>query len=121
MTIIYHITSKTDWHAALTTNSYAADSLASEGFIHCSTAQQVVHTASRLFKGRGDLVLLCIDTAKVNAGIRHENLAGGADLFPHIYGPLEIAAVVAVHDFQPRADGSFEAPAALRATITSVV
>ncbi len=121
MSIIYHIASKTDWEATFSTGLFTADSLSSEGFIHCSTAQQVVHTANRLFRGRADLVLLCIDTTQVRADIRHENLAGGADLFPHIYGPLEIAAVVAVHDFQPRADGSFEAPAALRATITSVV
>ena len=80
MPVIYHITRKTDWEMALAAGSYAADSLATEGFIHCSTAQQVIATANRLFKGRRDLMLLSIDTDRVNAEIRHENLEGGASL-----------------------------------------
>ena len=68
--IIYHITTRSDWRTALTAGSYAAASLAAAGFIHCSTALQVVATANRLFKGRADLLLLCIDTAKVQAEIR---------------------------------------------------
>ena len=109
--MIYHIARQSDWDAALATGAYTADSLATAGFIHCSTAAQVIATANRLFKGRRDLVLLAIDTAKVRADIREENLEGGAELFPHIYGPLEIGAVVACHLFSPRADGSFELPA----------
>jgi len=80
MTIIYHITSKTDWAAARAANSYAADSLASEGFIHCSTAEQVIATANRIFRGRRDLVLLSIDSDRVKPEIRYENLEGGASL-----------------------------------------
>ena len=114
MPIIHHITRKSDWDTALASGSYTADSLATEGFIHCSTAQQVIATANRIFKGRSDLVLLCVDTTKVKVEIRYENLEGGKDLFPHIYGALEIAAVIAVHDFPPRDDGSFELPSALQ-------
>jgi uncharacterized protein (DUF952 family) len=66
-----------------------------------------------LFKGRRDLVLLCVDSKKVHAEVRHENLEGGTDLFPHIYGALAVSAVVAVHPFPPLADGSFELPAQL--------
>jgi len=113
MPIIYHITRKSDWTTALAAGSYAADSLATEGFIHCSTAQQVIATANRIFKGRRDLVLLCVDTDQVKAEIRYENLEGGTNLFPHVYGALEIAAVVAAHDFPPRGDGTFELPPAL--------
>jgi uncharacterized protein (DUF952 family) len=115
MAVIYHITRKTDWDTAVTAGSYAADTLATEGFIHCSTAQQVISTANRLFEGKAGLVLLCIDIAKVNAQIRYENLEGGTNLFPHVYGTLEIAAIRAVHDFPPQADGSFALPRALNA------
>ena len=113
MPVIYHITRRSDWTAALATGSYTADSLATEGFIHCSTAAQVIATANRLFKGRHDLIFLAIDSSKVGAHIRQENLEGGTDLFPHIYGALEVGAVVAVYPFAPRADGSFDPPVAL--------
>ena len=112
--ILYHIARQSDWTAALGAGSYAAASLATEGFIHCSTAQQVIATANRLFKGRPDLVLLCIDSDRLNAEIRHENLEGGTEAFPHVYGVLPIAAVIAMHEFAPRNDGSFELPPALR-------
>jgi len=110
MPIVYHISRKTDWSDALTSGAYTADSLTTEGFIHCSTAEQVIATANRLFKGRRDLVLLSVDTDKVGAEIRHENLEGGTELFPHIYGAISAAAIVRVHDFQPGADGTFALP-----------
>ena len=115
MPVIFHITRKTDWDTTLAAGSYAADTLATEGFIHCSTAKQVIATANRLFKGKTGLVLLCVETDHVKAEIRYENLEGGPRLFPHVYGALEIAAIVAVHDFPPRANGGFELPPELRA------
>ena len=115
MTIIHHITTRADWAVARAANAYTADSLVSEGFIHCSTRGQVIATANRIFKYRHDLVLLCIDSDRVKPEIRYENLEGGSNLFPHIYGALAIDAVVAVHDFPPRADGRFECPPALQA------
>ena len=114
MTIIYHITPRKDWEAARAASTYAADSLATEGFIHCSTAEQVIATADRLFRGRADLVLLCIDTTRVNAEIRYENLEGGASFFPHVYGALDAHSIIAAHSFPSRGDGSFELPPALR-------
>jgi uncharacterized protein (DUF952 family) len=113
MSIIYHITRKSDWDRAMAAGSYAAASLASAGFIHCSTAEQVIATADRLFAGQNDLVLLCVDTDRVAAGIRYENLEGGAPQFPHVYGALEAASIRAIHDFAPQNDGTFNLPAAL--------
>lgn len=113
MTIIYHLSTRAAWQAAAAAGAYTADSLASEGFIHCSTAQQVRATATRIFAGRTDLILLCVDSAQVEPEIRYENLEGGDNLFPHIYGPLAFAAVVAVHDFPPRDDGGFDWPPGL--------
>jgi uncharacterized protein (DUF952 family) len=114
MTIIYHITPRIAWDAARAAGTYAADSLATEGFIHCSTAEQVIATANRLFKGRTGLVLLCIDTTRVNAEIHYENLEGGASLFPHVYGVLAADSIIAARDFPPRSDGTFALPPALR-------
>ena len=110
LSVIYHITTNADWERARATGSYAADSLSTEGFIHCSTAQQVIATANRIFKGRRDLVLLCVDTSRVKPEIRYENLEGGSNLFPHVYGALEVAAIVSMHDFPPQDDGSFTLP-----------
>ena len=110
---IYHITRKTDWETALAAGPYAADSLATQGYIHCSTAEQVIATANRLFRARRDLVLLCVETNRVKAEIRYENLEGGTNLFPHVYGALEIASILAVHDFPPQDNGCFKLPPAL--------
>ena len=110
MSVIFHIATRADWAAAQAAGAYTADSLISEGFIHCSTAEQVIATANRIFRGRRDLVLLSVETSRVAAEIRYENLEGGTQLFPHIYGALTVEAVVAVHDFPPSADGSFALP-----------
>jgi len=110
MTTILHIARKMDWEQARAEGSYRADTLASEGFIHCSTPEQVIPVANHLFRGQPDLVLLVIDRDKVRAPIRDENLEGGTTLYPHIYGPLNLDAVRSVLDFPPRDDGSFELP-----------
>jgi uncharacterized protein (DUF952 family) len=112
VTAIYHITRRIDWERARSAGTYIADSLTSEGFIHCSTAEQVIATANRLFRSRHGLVLLCIETSKVQAEIRYENLEGGVILFPHVYGALDTGAIVEVRDFPPGADGTFEFPPA---------
>ena len=89
--------------------------LAEEGFIHCSHAHQVVPVADAIYRGTPGLVLLVIDPAAVRAEIREEALCNSGERFPHIYGPLNVDAVVDVLPFEPTADGSFELPASLRA------
>ena len=108
--IIFHIACKTTWAHALAIGSYTADSLAIEGFIHCSTAQQVIATANRLFRGRRDLVLLCVDTNRLSPKIRYENLEGGTNLFPHVYGALNVDSIAAIYDFPPSDNGCFDLP-----------
>jgi uncharacterized protein (DUF952 family) len=105
--MIYHIAAREDWDTAKVTGEYTTVSLQSEGFIHCSTAGQVQATANRFFRGRQDLVLLNIDEKKVSAEIKYENLEGGKDLFPHIYGPLPIEAIIRTLDLTPNPDGFF--------------
>ncbi|HEX6622659.1 MAG TPA: DUF952 domain-containing protein, partial [Pyrinomonadaceae bacterium] len=66
--------------------------------------------ADTLFRGRKGLVLLEIETRRVRAEIRHENCEGGQELFPHIYGALDLGSVVRVAAFEPEEDGSFVMP-----------
>lgn len=87
---LFHITTRAAWEAA--TGEYRAPSLAEVGFIHLSTAEQWPATLARFFAGQRDLVLLEIDPSGLP--IRFERADG--DDFPHLYGPLPVAAVRAV-------------------------
>ena len=109
--IIYHITRKEKLQTGQAGSDYTGDTLQTEGFIHCSTAAQVIEVANRRFKGQPGLVLLVIETGLVRPEIRYENLESGSALFPHIYGPLNVYAVVRVVEFAPNADGKFVLPA----------
>lgn len=121
MPIVFHIASQAEWDAARAAGSYRPASLVHDGFIHCSTAAQIVGSADRYFRGRRDVVLLCIDESRVAGALRHEPPAviGGApdrrtgELFPHLYGALALDAVVRVVPFPCRDDGSFALPADL--------
>lgn len=110
MSVILHIAKKDDWIEAQASGSYRVGSLATQGFIHCSTPEQVIAVANSVFHGQRDLVLLGIDTAKVAAEIKLECPAGGKEPYPHIYGPLNVDAVTHVIDFIPLPDGTFELP-----------
>lgn len=108
MGVILHIAKRENWEEAKLRKVYRGDTLVSEGFIHCSTPKQVVKVANALFRLRKGLVLLCIDTAKVQSEIRYEGT--GTELYPHIYGSLNIDAVIKVLDFEPHKDGTFTLP-----------
>jgi len=95
---LYHLSLPDDWAAAFTTGEYTMSTrgvtLEQEGFIHCSTRAQLEATANRFYADLDQLVLLTVDPALVPSEIRWEAPAPGVDdLFPHIYGPLPIAAV----------------------------
>ena len=110
MAIIFHIARSEAW-ASRDPGSYRPEMFPVEGFVHCSTEDQVVKVADIRFRGQKGLVLLCIDTDKVTAEIRYENLEGGQELFPHIYGEINTDAVVEVTEFEPGAEGYFTLPA----------
>lgn len=111
MTVIYHIARRRDWPPR--TGAYRGDTLVSEGFIHCSTAEQLIPVANGLFPGRGDLAVLAIDENRVRSRIVYENLEGGTESFPHIYGPLDREAVLRAVALEADPDGSFAMPAGL--------
>ena len=105
---ILHFCSRDAWSAA--SGEYRGDTLISEGFIHCSTADQVHLPANALAHGRTDLVLLEIDPERLASPVRWEPgdpRNPDSMEFPHVYGPIQVDAVVAVHDFPPGPDGTF--------------
>jgi uncharacterized protein (DUF952 family) len=116
--MIFHITTRTDWEAAQARGEYVAESLAAEGFIHCSTLLQVVPVANNFYKGQSGLVLLVIEPTLLSSDLKWEAPSGGTpppgapagDLFPHVYGPISLDAVVNVLDFVFDANGSFSMP-----------
>ena len=108
MAIIFHITTREGWDSAVAEGSYRPEAFPVDGFIHCSTRDQVIQVANIRFRGKRGLVLLLIDADKVTAQIVYENLEGGQQLFPHIYGELNLEAVVQVSEFEPGDDGYFQ-------------
>jgi uncharacterized protein (DUF952 family) len=75
--------------------SYTPAGFASEGFIHFSETEQVTRVANARFAGSRNLVLLCVATDRLAAPLRHEpGDPGSGELFPHLYGPLEVSAVL---------------------------
>lgn len=111
MKMILHITHKSEWEAAQRNGFYSAPSLASEGFIHCSTPEQVVAVAERFYAGARGLVLLLLDPARIRAEVKYEPGTDKPDeLFPHIYGQLNLDAVTRVVDFASDSTGKWVLP-----------
>lgn len=121
MSIIYHITTREDWQQAQQNGVYTAPSLADEGFIHCSTLSQVTQVANAFYTGQKNLVLLAINSVRLHAPLTWEapahpadsdndTLPDDADLFPHVYGAINLEAVERVLDFPPDSEGRFQLP-----------
>jgi uncharacterized protein (DUF952 family) len=108
---IFHIARQSDWHRSLTDGTYRVStigrSLEDEGYIHCSERHQVARVANSFYRGVPGLVLLVIDADRVGPDVKYEALAGSTERFPHIYGPLNVDAVVAVESLDPGEDGVF--------------
>lgn len=109
-TILFHIARQRDWQHAQTIGSYQPESLACEGFVHCSTPAQLVATANRFFRGQTDLVLLAIARDRVTAEVRDDFVTAENQTFPHIWGPLNLDAVACVWPFAADATGNFALP-----------
>jgi uncharacterized protein (DUF952 family) len=96
MPIIYHVTATPEWQAAKEKGFYEHPSLIAEGFIHCSQEHQVAGVLERYFAGQTDLLQLTIDTDKLTSKFVFDWSPSTADTFPHVYGPINLDAVVAV-------------------------
>jgi uncharacterized protein (DUF952 family) len=108
---IYHICKREAWDDARKKKSYQADSLKSEGFIHCSKYGQILRVAGAFYRGQKDLVILVIEPEMLKSQMLWEPGGDKPDeLFPHIHGALNIEAVSQVLDFRENPDGHFYLP-----------
>ncbi len=108
--LILHICTQAGWQVARTAGEYRAASLDTEGFIHCSRPDQVLRVANLFYRAVPELVLLWVDPQRVAAEIRWEKppaSENNPDVFPHIYGPLNLDAVLHVDTFSSGPDGVF--------------
>ena len=111
---ILHLTSRAAWSAAQKSRQVVADSLVGQGFIHCSRASQILRVADLYFSGQPGLIILLIDPARLIPELRWEpGLDLETELFPHVYGPINLDAVVEVLDFKSDAAGKFHLPKSL--------
>ncbi len=106
--MLFHIVDREEWSRAIRSGSYQPDLLISEGFIHCSDIHKIIFVANEFYRGVKNLALLHIEERKVLAEIKWEDLGGFDYEYPHIYGPLNIDAVVAVQEFSPDENGYFQ-------------
>ena len=98
------------WYDARQAGEYIPREFAREQFIHCSYSHQLLTVANRFYRGHSGLVILVIEPSKINCRLIEENLEGGSELYPHLYGVLSIDAVAKAIAFPCNADGSFDLP-----------
>lgn len=98
--MIYHVINKTSWQQALQQGFYEAPSLATEGFIHLSTKDQVAGVLQRYYQNQTDLLLLQVDESKLTAELKYEIAPSVNELFPHLFGRLNLNAVTAVTEIR---------------------
>ena len=113
MSVLLHLCSLSDRAEAQHRGEHRPESLRDVGFVHLSTPEQVHLPANRLYAGRTDLVLLHVDPSRLHAPLRWEPgdpTDPAAMVFPHLYGPLPVAAVVTVTEYRPGPDGRFQSP-----------
>ncbi len=114
--MIYHIALASDWQAALSAGEYRVSTLGrtleDEGFVHASTSAQVRGVADAFYGAvREPLVLLTIDERRLTVPLQWDAVPGSAEPFPHLYGPLDVGAVVLATPLTRDAEGRLELPA----------
>jgi uncharacterized protein (DUF952 family) len=94
--IIFHITDSDSWKKNNEGDQYFAPSLEQMGFIHCCLEDQIDFVLERWFPGVSDLMLVSLESEKIQPKVVLENLEGGETLFPHVYGPIQASAIASV-------------------------
>ncbi len=105
---IYHLVAAARWDSP-PEGAYWPGSLASEGFVHCSYAEQVSWAANTFYAAESDLLVLAIDPARLSSPVKEE-AAGNGERFPHIYGPIACGAIEAVYRLHRDAHGRWLFP-----------
>lgn len=105
MRLTYHLLAASDWHA--TGEAYEPPSVAQEGFIHCTDGREaVIETANRYYRGDPrEYLLMALDLDAVRSEWRYDD---AEERYPHIYGPLNLDAVISTEPAQRAEDGTFE-------------
>ena len=106
--IILHITDQRAWQNALEAGEYLGDSLDHDGFIHCCLAAQTEQVLEQWFSGRSNLLVLEIDSNRLAPEVIFENLESGDEKFPHIYGPINLDAVIHVQEIHSIQKGNLK-------------
>jgi uncharacterized protein (DUF952 family) len=104
---LFHIVRRDLWNAAAVAGEYRAESLRSEGFIHCSFADQVEGVANNLYRELDGLCVIELDPGRIAAPIVVEDSYGSGTAFPHVYGPIPVAAAVTTHELTRDDDGAY--------------
>lgn len=104
--VLYHLAEATTWESQQTKDFYQPTDFEREGFVHCSTAEQLPGTAQRFYAGREDLYLLTLDAQALP--VVYENLEGGEMLFPHVYQALPLSAVQSAQKVQINTAGEIQ-------------
>ena len=92
--IIIHVANKDEYEAEIRSGSYGLSALKRSGFIHCSELDTYYLVAPNFKADSAEKLILVIDTERLSSDVRWED-GGGLD-FPHIYGPLNQAAIISV-------------------------
>lgn len=97
---VYHILSADVWEIARNHPSYAPETLKPEGFIHLCTKDQLPRVLDRHFKNKEGLLALCINPIKLKAALKYETVYEQEGLYPHLFGPINLDAVINVEAIQ---------------------
>lgn len=104
---LFHIVDRNRWAAAVEAGEYRAASLQTEGFIHCSFADQVAGVANNRYRDAEGLCVVELDPSRIRADVVVEDSYGSGTAFPHIYGAVPVDAAVAVHELARDANGDY--------------
>ena len=109
-TLIFHMCKREEWQTAIEKGLYAGSSQdQADGFIHFSTADQIIDSAAKHRAGQEGLLLLAVDIHMLGDNLKWEQSRGGA-LFPHLYGELPVSAATQVYELPLGPDGKHVFP-----------
>lgn len=111
--MIYHITTEKAWLEAQREGEYIPAGFDEIGFIHCSKKEQLIPVANHFYRGTSGLILLEIDAKRAGVELRWENLEGGEEMYPHLYGYLKLGTVIRTIPFPAGKNGLFSLPVLL--------
>lgn len=106
--LLFHITTREEWKEYQSNSNYKPETFEKQGFIPCSSGDQLEETANRLFSDKDKILLLVIDVSTLGENIKYEMDEERGEKFPHIYGPLNTSAVIDKIDISAEKKGKFK-------------